>query len=279
MQSRSHSFARLLTTTAANFPASVAVNCGLLLFVNAANAAQDATPSDYLTLGGGVAVVQQYSGSKEMTARPIPLIDYSTTVGAFISTVRGIGFGSSSGDFGATAAINFRGGRVDHSTHAIGSSGGDELHGMGDVKPSGVVGLAITYKVTDQIRLSSGVDVPFSHRDNGLKGSFGVGGSLWKDEVDELSLGTSVNIGSRRYVQTYFGVTTGQSLDSGISAHAARSGLYSVDAGLVWTHRIDKQWLLTSTAGASRFLGDAADSPIVERRFAPSAALIVGYTY
>jgi MipA family protein len=46
-----------------------------------------------------------------------------------------------------------------------------------------------------------------------------------------------------------------------------------------WVHRIDAHWAVTSMLGAQRLTGDAANSPLVRRKTAPTAAVYAAYQF
>src|SRR3546814_3702144 len=66
-------------------------------------------------------------------------------------------------------------------------------------------------------------------------------------------------------MRSYFGVTAEESLRSGLAAYRPGGGLRDVGAGATLGYRLSRRWGLIARAGANRYLGDAGDSPIVER--------------
>ena len=44
-------------------------------------------------------------------------------------------------------------------------------------------------------------------------------------------------------------------------------------------YMLTKNWLVRGEAGVGFLTGDAADSPIVEEKFQPSASIFVGYKF
>ena len=50
-------------------------------------------------------------------------------------------------------------------------------------------------------------------------------------------------------------------------------------ASVSWEHRIDASWGVNTVLGVERRLGDAAKSPIVQRKSAPMGAVYVTYRY
>lgn len=74
----------------------------------------------------------------------------------------------------------------------------------------------------------------------------------------------TLDYGSSDYMQTFYGVTALQSARSGLSVYDAGAGFKSIGAQLKTEYALTPDWTLLATAGYTRFLGDAASSPIVE---------------
>ena len=75
---------------------------------------------------------------------------------------------------------------------------------------------------------------------------------------------TTLEFASEDHMQTYFGVTPAQSLRSGLAAFDAGAGLKSVGAMLSTEYAVTENWKLLASAGYTRYLNDAASSPITE---------------
>jgi outer membrane scaffolding protein for murein synthesis (MipA/OmpV family) len=65
-------------------------------------------------------------------------------------------------------------------------------------------------------------------------------------------------------VNTYFGVTAGESAGSAFPAYSGDSGVVSAGVELGLDYRFNDNWGIDATLRAERFTGDAADSPIVQ---------------
>ncbi len=66
------------------------------------------------------------------------------------------------------------------------------------------------------------------------------------------------------YMQAYFGVTPLQSTRSGLTTFGAGAGFKSIGALLSTEYALTADWKLLASAGYTRYLGDAASSPITE---------------
>lgn len=242
-----------------------------------APAAQPADSS--LTVGIGVAAGPRYPGSNKTAFGLLPLLDYQDASGFFASTRRGLGWGGESGSLTYSLSLGARGGRddKDHRIAGIGS-GGKELAGMGSIATSATANFGVGVRL-GTAELSASLELPVSHRDNGRALHLGASVPLLTTQSDVLSLAGGVHFGDGKYMRTYYGVTALQAQNSGFAAYTPKSGIYRTDLSLAWVHRFDKHWSVTTIGGVERLMSDAAGSPLVRRRTAPEAAVVVGYTY
>ena len=233
-----------------------------------------------LTLGGGVDVAPRYSGSDKSRVSAAQVVDYSMANGFFISTTRGIGYGNNVGNLDYNAAVSYRTGRKDKdvSSDSI-SSGSDYLRGMGDIKGSAIVVPGLGYKVTDWLNLQLQAEIPVSERDNGEAVHFGISSPLYTSSTNEVTLALTGSWGSDKYMQTYYGVNATQSAASGFARHDAGAGIYAYSMNLDWTYRLTSRWSVLTSAGVTQLTGDAADSPIVQRKTSPTGSLKVTYSF
>ena len=242
--------------------------------------AAEQSQGNVLTLGGGVDVAPRYSGSDKSRVGAAQVVDYAMENGFFISTTRGVGYGNNIGNLDYSAAVSYRTGRKDKdvSSDSI-SSGSDYLRGMGDIKGSAIVVPGLGYKLTDWLHLQLQAEVPVSERDNGEAVHFGIISPLYTSPKNEVTLALTGSWGSGKYMQTYYGVSAAQSAASGFARHDAGAGIYAYSLNLDWTHRLTSRWSVLAAAGVTQLAGDAADSPIVQRKTSPTGSLKVTYSF
>lgn len=242
--------------------------------------AAEQSEGNVLTLGGGVDVAPRYSGSDKSRVGAAQVVDYAMANGFFISTTWGIGYGNNIGNLDYSAAVSYRTGRKDKdvSSDSI-SSGSDYLRGMGDIKGSAIVVPGLGYKVTDWLHLQLQAEVPVSERDNGEAAHFGISSPLYTSPNNAVTLALTSSWGSGKYMQTYYGVSAAQSAASGFARHDAGAGIYAYSLNLDWTHRLTSRWSVLAAAGVTQLTGDAADSPIVQRKTSPTGSLKVTYSF
>ncbi|UAN33635.1 MipA/OmpV family protein [Enterobacter sp. JBIWA005] len=242
--------------------------------------AEEQRQGNVLTLGGGVDVGPRYSGSDKTRVSAAQVVDYSMENGFFIGTTRGIGYGNNIGNLDYSAALSYRIGRKekDVSSDSIGT-GSDELRGMGEIKGSAIVVPGLEYKVTDWLHLQLQAEVPVSERDNGEAVHFGISSPFYTSPKNEVALALTGSWGSDKYMQTYYGVNAAQSAASGFARHDAGAGIYAWSMNLDWTHKLTSRWSVLASAGVTQLTGDAADSPIVQRKKSPTGGLKVTYSF
>ena len=242
--------------------------------------AAEQSEGNVLTLGGGVDVAPRYSGSDKSRVGAAQVVDYAMANGFFINTTRGVGYGNDIGNLDYSAAVSYRTGRKDKdvSSDSI-SSGSDYLRGMGDIKGSAIVVPGLGYKLTDWLHLQLQAEVPVSERDNGEAVHFGISSPLYTSPNNAVTLALTSSWGSGKYMQTYYGVSAAQSAASGFARHDAGAGIYAYSLNLDWTHRLTSRWSVLAAAGVTQLTGDAADSPIVQRKTSPTGSLKVTYSF
>jgi len=258
---------------------------GLLCFHLSALAADD-TSGNVLTVGAGVAAGSPYAGDDSIRAMPIVVLDYSMANGFFASTMRGLGYGAQAGPFSYSVALGYRGERDDHRRKGLrGLAGSDYLKGMGKVEGNASALLNLIYSPLPGVQLSVASDIPLTHRENGTTVQFGASAQVYsrKDSrgvpQDSISLGLQAGWGEKKYLQTMYGVTQAQAARTAFRQYTPKAGFYEAQATVSWEHRIDARWSLNSVLGVERRLGDAASSPIVQRKHAPMGAVYATYRY
>lgn len=245
-----------------------------------ASTSAPAASESQLLLGGGIGVGSRYSGSRDTAALPVVVLDYSHASGFFASTMRGLGYGAQTGPVSWSAALGYRAERKEKDERgAFGSTGSDKLKGMGDVKGNATALFTLGYRPLAMLELSVGAEIPLSQRRNGKTFRAGVTAQLMEAQDDDVSLGLTGAFADRDYAQTYYGVTAAQARTSKFAAYQPKAGLYETNAMLTWQHRFGGKWSVTSMVGATRLMGDAARSPLVERKTSPTGAVYIGYAY
>jgi MipA family protein len=72
--------------------------------------------------------------------------------------------------------------------------------------------------------------------------------------------------GSAKATAAYYGITPQQSLASGLAAFQPGSGWLNTSLGLLWSVDLAPKWVVVGSLERRRLTGDAADSPLAQRR-------------
>lgn len=227
-------------------------------------------------IGAGVAYTPEYSGSEDMRTRAVIFGEYNFGNGAFISTLRGIGYAHQFDSVELSAALGYRSGRKDRDTR--GTAGSDYLRGMGDIDGTATLNLGAKTKI-GELGLAAGAQIAGSGEDKGNTYTLEASYPLFAGQKDRIELSGGLRYADSKYAQNWYGVTASQSLASGFSPYRAKSGVESYGAKLTWTHAIDKNWSVRTVAGVQRLAGDAADSPIVQKKTNPVFISTVNYAF
>lgn len=231
--------------------------------------AQEAAPArqgDTMLAGIGLAYVPEYAGADKSRVLPLPFLEKTFSNGVFLSTHRGIGYGTSLGDFKVSAALGYDIGRADHKEDYF--SGSDALKGMGKIKGSAITVLSVGYQL-GSVGLSLSTKQNLGHREYGNTYTLGMETPIYTTASDQFGFDASAEYADRKHMQTYFGVTPTQSIGSGYRVYTPKAGFSNVSASVNWTHVIDSKWMVRSAVGVSRMAGDAADSPLTQRKTTP----------
>ena len=222
--------------------------------------AQDRPRAEWdVTLGAGAVVRPTYEGSDRYILSPVPFAN---------ATWRDtISFGAD-GLSAYWRHDNFRvGGGLTYSTGrqqsgGIFQQGDDRLNGLGDIPAAlGVKGFAdYTF---DPVNLYASITKFTANGNDGVLVNFGIAVPYKLTDDITLTARVSANWADQNYMQTYFGITPTQSMNSRYPQYNAGAGIKDVNFGLGARYRFSEHWLLAVDARVMQLTGDAANSPIV----------------
>jgi outer membrane protein len=210
------------------------------------------------TLGAGLALAPEYPGASSERARLAPLIaiDFDDRVsigplGIGVTAVRWHGLR-------AGPVLGFRGGRRE--------SDDPRLAGLGDISSSVTGGLFAAY-TRGPLEISATARQAISHSTNGLSGLLQVNvRHAFVMARTFVAAGPDVEFGNGDFERTWFGISAAQATTSGLAVYAPRAGINRVGLHADLTHRLTQHILLRFFARLSDITGEAAQSPIIERR-------------
>jgi outer membrane protein len=220
---------------------------------------QESKAGQQATIGLGAGVVPDYEGSSDYQAVPFPFLRFYWGTGCFIGleglTLRANLFPSPIWEFGPV--IRYRMGRDDVEDNAVDR--------MRDIDDSTEVGAFLKFFVDNwDARVEAITDVSDGH--DGYLIGFYTGYSVAIDRSWRLRLGASATYADDDFMDTFFSVDENNSLRSGLNTYKADGGLKDTGATVSALYNMSKNWSLMSIIGYKRLLGDAKDSPIVDKR-------------
>ncbi|HEY6716899.1 MAG TPA: MipA/OmpV family protein, partial [Reyranella sp.] len=159
------------------------------------------------------------------------------------------------------------GGGLSYGTGRTQSSGifqqGDgRLAGMGDIPAAFALKGFADYKLGPVI-LNASLTKFTANGNDGVVVNFGIGLPYKLTETTTVRASVSADWADQSYMQTYFGVTPTQAINSGFSQFNAGAGIKDVNFGLGLTQQLGSHWALVANARLARLTGDAENSPIV----------------
>jgi outer membrane scaffolding protein for murein synthesis (MipA/OmpV family) len=259
----------------------------------ASNPMPDGSRDMYVGLGAVSA--PRYEGAESRKVSALPVIQVQWSSGFFIS---GMSAGmhlsdSPSLEFGPLVALQLR--RTESGTSRGADGAGstilpsvlpepkrsaNPLAGMETIHTRLLGGGFLNYYLTPQLRLTSSVLYGSGNERNGALLDLGVqqlASQLGRHHTVSLSGG--VTIANRNHNAAFFGVSADQAAGSGNLPYAAAGGLKDVHVGARWNWALSPSWMLTSNLNATRLMGSARNSPLVERPTNLTVSTAIAYRF
>jgi len=269
--------------------ALLAAALGSFLAAEAHAADRDAKDSPRPGFSGsvfaGAAYLPDFEGSRTSHAGPVlgAELSYRTQDrGVFGLGSQGLSWSLESGDSSLGIALGADGGRSDSKENGLGSSGlrqgSERLKGLGRIGGTATVSVFGATKL-GPVPVHAGIThATGSHK--GTEASLGATLLSWSPtERLTLSVSPGLTWADSRYMQAYFGVTDAQASRSGYRTFKAGAGVKSLQVGTGVEFEIDKRWALAGGVQVKRLVGDAADSPITEKKVQTGAMLSLQYRF
>ena len=195
---------------------------------------------------------------------------------------KGLGWGYDGGGASFSAYVGASGSRKDESK--TGRPGSKKLKGMGEIKTRPQVGVSGSYNLGGVI-LGATLEHALEeddHKDSGKAFThleLSLGTNLYDGDYGSLDASLSSHFGDSNYLQTWYGVTTGQAAQSRFKAYKASGGNISHRRNLGWGLPLSPPTQFSERFGVAYRAGKAGQSPIVERRLQTSVMGMVEYTF
>lgn len=234
------------------------------------------------SLKAGVANAPRYSGSDERMTAPVLGGKVVSPWGIFLDTDKGLGWGYEGNALSFSTYIGASSSRKDknESLHA----GSKRLKGMGEIKARPQVGVSASYNLGG-VMVGATLEHALKeddHKDSGKAFThleLSLGTTLYDGRYGSVDASLSSHFGDRNYLQTWYGVTTGQAAQSRFKAYKAGAGNISNGMNLVWSLPISEHTQFSTLLDVQYLADEAGKSPIVERRLQTSVMGVLEYTF
>ncbi len=238
----------------------------------------DAKPVPWdINLAVGAAMQPTFHGSDRYRATPIPLviIRWRDTVSL---GVEGLSLYWHDNDLRIGGGVNYDGGRLDHETSGFLSSGDNRLKGLGDIDAS--VGLRgfVSYKL-GPVYWDISATKYLGPQNKGVVVNFGGAAPFALTQRLIFRPHVGATWADDNYMQTFFGVSPLQASRTAFPGFNAGSGLEDINGGLTMVYLFNTHWFGGIDATATRYLDDAARSPITMTRTNATTAMVIGYHF
>jgi len=223
-----------------------------------------------IRLGAGTVVVPKYEGAKNFKAMPLPLIDVTWKDRVYLNPVNGAGvYVVDTPEFDLGVGVTYRFGR-DQDDSA-------RLKGLGDID-GGLAGRIFAAYWAGPFSVYANATSDFGGRQSAT-GEVGALGLMPLSEKLALRATAFTTWADDRNMETFYGVTATQSAKSGLPQFNAKGGFKRADAAIALSYRFAPSWSLDLSVGTGYLLGDAADSPVTERRWQPLGTAFIAYRF
>lgn len=245
--------------------------------------AGDALAEDWqYRLKAGVGNAPRYSGSDERMTGPVLGGKVVSPWGIFLDTDKGLGWGYKGNAASFSAYVGASGSRKDKndSLHA----GSKRLKGMGEIKARPQLGVSASYNLGGII---VGASLEHALKENDRKDTgkafthleLSLLTNVYAGRYGSVDASLSSHFGDRNYLQTWYGVTTGQAAQSRFKEYKAGAGNISNGMNLVWSLPISEHTQFSTLLDVQYLADEAGKSPIVERRLQTSVMGVLEYTF
>lgn len=249
-----------------------------VLFVGKGAHAQVASDTWRFSVGLGAISQPLYPGSGERETEAVPLL--SANYGRyFIGGVPGAGIPAGIGAF-LIQEPNWKlgiglGGNLGKPRE---ESDSPRLRGLGDIDRT-VLGSVFGSYDEKWFSVRAGVLTDIGGNDQGTRVSLDLEGKYSVSDQLALSAGPGLTWADSKYTQTFFGISAAQSASSGLGSYTASSGVNTIRFGVGADYRLNANWGIGARVTAARLRGDAASSPITEKKAQNTFALFAAYRF
>ncbi|RZJ11481.1 MAG: MipA/OmpV family protein [Rubrivivax sp.] len=222
-------------------------------------------------LGASVAVGPEYDGASKVSAKLKPV--WAVKFGRIRIASGGgsalLGFGRNAAGAGASTQFvetdKWRVGlslRVDSGRD---SGDADTTRGLPDVKRTLRARLYANYSLAADWNVGASLSQDVLGHKGGLTSSVDLGWRLYRSASTEWTSGIGLSASDAQNMRSYFGVPASAASSVGKPAYDPGAGLRDAYLYVGVRHAFNPHWFVFGSASASRLLGPAADSPLVQK--------------
>ncbi len=222
-------------------------------------------------LGGGAWVHPRFPGSDATYVQPLPYFDVHY---GRLFLVAGDGFGAYLfHSHGGWAAVS-----IAPELRQRRESDDERLRGLGDVRRTARSEFQVGY-AAGCFTAKGDVATDIAHRGQGtivdltLATHYPVRGRL------QIESGVAAQWANRLFNDSFFGVTSAQSMASGLPEYSPGSGLDELRVFLGASFALDRHWLAVGRIAAVHLTPKVSNSPITERRNDGEFQLLAAYRF
>lgn len=232
-------------------------------------------PKWRIRIGPSVSFQPRYDGADSYHVVAGPTIDIRYRDRFFLSTGEGLGVNLLTGP-------NWRVGfTISYDLGRRAADDLDHLHGMGNINPAPSAHMFGEYVISKSFPLVLRADLRREiGGDNGWVGDLGAYMPMpGSSETFSWFAGPTVTFADARYMNSWFGVSPGQSARSGYAPYHASAGVKSAGFGVAATWMPAKHWYVTGNVAFQQLVGSAAHSPITQSAGSGVFDLSVAYQF
>ena len=152
------------------------------------------------------------------------------------------------------------------------------LRGLGDIQGT-TLGAAFASYDDKWFRINTNVVTDIGGKNQGTRLSMNIDGKYSPTDRLTLTAGPGFTWADSKYNQTFFGINAAQSTQSGRTQYTLGSGINTVRFGVGANYRLTSQWSVGARLTAENLRGDAAGSPLTEKKSQNSVGLFTSYQF
>jgi MipA family protein len=217
--------------------------------------------SDWQSSLGAAAIVAPKSiGSDKTRYLAIPTFDIKYKDFFFIDPIKGVGVQSKPLEgltISASLGVNFDSRRAKDD---------QRYRGLGDIREALAQNLSLEYEIGDAFIATSSSIRLGSREKRGSTFDVDLGYNLPAAKSFFASVGLTARAMDSTYARNFLGVNAQQAAASGLPRFNAESGVQRAGTFVQSVYRISDDWTAFGRLESTRLRGDAARSPIVERK-------------